>query len=410
MRILKTLEDRYLQSIDVKMFFFSFDIDFSSKTKFTKLIHLLESPFIDKDKMMMAFYNIQRVVVAINRLKWIWRWRKLKIYNTDDLYMNPVSQTERNVLVLLQNNTKYLFHIRELIHVIQSSLSHCSHFFPDPVDCKNPYTNIPFNKSALYNIYFAVRQSGYSIPPLFEAFFQENFNYKIFSLNYEDLINTEYLRTYVENNCVENIFESVTDMFECHRMRCSIHKLFPSDKLLVIMKPYLEFFYISQYSFSRHKRIRYHRMLHIKLHDFIAYNRQFGRRKVKLVKTNPFSVTGKCEYFFDDNHKPFYTSIPEYTNSHLSTSYTSYTFTNDQPRFVHDDQEEEQQEQEQQEQQQEQQEQQEQQQEQQEQQEQEQEQQEQEQEQQDEDEDDNTIIYIESDEDTLEYSSDELDD
>ena len=328
MDIIESLEDRYLKilnvlPIDVKLTFLTNHINFSSKIKIITLKNILESPFLNHENVTLAFCNIKKIENAMNILKRNWKWRKSKIYNTEDLYMNPIHISDRNVLVLLQNNMKYVFHLKELIHVIQTSLSHCSHFFPEPIDCKNPYTNIPFNVSALYAIYFSIRQSSYKIPPLFEAFFQSNFNYNSFLLNNEYLINNEYLNTYVENNCVENVLIHVQEMFNYYHFRCNVHKSFPSEKLMRIMKPYLELYYISQYSLSANKQIKYHKILHSKLYKFITYNPYFGRRKVKLVKTNPFSHTGTCEYYFDEKHISFHTKVYNQANSHLSSSYLS---------------------------------------------------------------------------------------
>lgn len=335
MTFVNLLKERYFKSIEQEIYFISFD--FYSKTKFMKLTRLLENPFACPQSVLNTFCNIQKLVNAVNILKTVWRWKKAILYNTYDLYMNPIHQADTNSLVLLQNNTKYVFHLRELLRVIHTSLSNCSHFFPEPVDCKNPYTNIPFNKSALYNIYFALRRSSYNIPPLFEAFFHTNFNYNNFATNNEELINSEYLKTYVENNCLDTIFVNVQEMFHTHRFIHKVHKSFPSEKLMTIMKPYLELYFISQYSFNKKKRIISHRVLHKKLHEFINFNSNFGRRKVKIVKNKPFSLINKCEYIFDDRHISFYKIVQEqFMKSHLHISHT-----NEQSNMVESDSEDE---------------------------------------------------------------------
>ena len=42
-----------------------------------------------------------------------------------------------------------------------------------------------------------------------------------------------------------------------------------------------------------------------------------------MVKTNPFSHTGTCEYYFDEKHISFHTKVYNQANSHLSSSYLS---------------------------------------------------------------------------------------
>jgi len=306
---------------EVRLPFRFMNIDFSCKTKFAKLVKLLEIPLLNREHVLISFCRIQHIVNAISRLKWIWRWKRAITYNTDDLYMNSIDENKKNIVTLFQNNTKYIFHLRELLSIIQTSLSHCYHFFPDPAESKNPYTNLAFNKSALYNIYFALRWSSYTIPPLFEAFFQSNFNYYYFSVNNEDLINNEYLKTYAENHCVEDLYYEVKEMFNSFNIRFSIHKKFPSEKLMSIMKPYLHLYYIAQYSFNYHKRSRAKRYLLCKLREFYKFNPIFGRRKVIFVKKGTYR---KCEYIFNDRHVSFYTSSmrENFMNTHLAGEYT----------------------------------------------------------------------------------------
>jgi hypothetical protein len=107
--------------------------------------------------------------------------------------MNPIQPNVKNVLVLLQNKTKYVFHIRELISTMDTSLTNTSHFFSDPIAYKNPYTNMPFNKSNLYNIYFAVKSTNYIMPILLQKYFLCDFNLSIFASQNEYLVNEEYL-------------------------------------------------------------------------------------------------------------------------------------------------------------------------------------------------------------------------
>jgi len=257
-----------------------------------------------REEMIDLISKIQRTIHGFYRFKYLWRLRKAKWYNTADLYMNPISPTDKETIVIFENNTKYIFQLRELIRVVQSSLSNCCNFFPNPIPCKNPYTNLPLHKSNLYNIYFAIRRSQYRMPLLFEEFFHHNFNLNRFLIKNEELINDEYLNTYVENNCLTYVLENVVDMFKEHNIRCHIHKDFPKDQLFQIMKPYLSLYFISNYSINSHKKGRAFRNLHRKLHLFDNYNKQFGRRKVQFVSKNPFSPLKQCVYFFDDKYIP----------------------------------------------------------------------------------------------------------
>ena len=315
----------FLTSMEKNVWFSFGNVYFSSiKEKWKAYDSLLNNIFLtdkNRDELTNLISKIQRVIHGLYRFKHIWRAKRAKWYNTDDLYMNPISIKDRSTITLFENNTKYIFQIRECLRVVHASLSNCCHFFPNPIPCKNPYTNMPFCKSNLYNIYFAIRGSGYHISPLLEAFFREDFNLKRFLVKNELLINDEYLKTYVENNCLENVLEHVKDMFKDHHIRWNIHPDFPKDRLYKIMKPYLSLYFESGYSFDNQKKGRSYQILHNKLHYFQTYNKCFGRRKVKISSKNPFSPLKKCVFVFDDNHPPFQqmTAKP-FLTSHLETN------------------------------------------------------------------------------------------
>ena len=315
----KIIQERYIKEGELRLFFNYSNIDFRSTKKFAIMDALSNNLFLtesQRERVKDILYNIQRLVHSVCRLKYMWQYKRANVYNTDDLYMNPFCPGQKNVVVLLQNKTKYVFHKRELLNVIQTSLSNCCHYFPEPIVCKNPYTNLPFNKSALYNIYFALRASNYRISPLFESFFQYNFNYTFFLNNNEEAISDEYLKTYVENHCLNDILEFVRDMFEDHNMKCNIHKHFPKERLMFIMKPYLTLYFMSKYALNIHKKMRAKRILHQKLHKFVSFNPGFGKKKVKLISNNK-----RCEYFFEEKCIPFHDikTNDHFMNSHLDT-------------------------------------------------------------------------------------------
>lgn len=344
-------EEHFIQNQYIKLLF-KMSVNNIHTSKFKCLQNAMSNIFINDEKreeIMNTFCNMQRFIHAIYRLKYIWRWKKAIIYNTDDLYMSPIHVGQKNTITILQNNTKYIFHIRELIGSINTSLSNACHFFADPIICKNPYTNIPFDKASLYNIYFALRESTYIIPILLHQYFLYDFNLSEFAIMNKQLMNQEYLRTYVDNNCVQDIHTIVNEMFDDHRIEVKINTQFPNDKLFTIMKPYLQLYFTSNYSLHKYKKQVCFRILHMKLHEFVNYNPQFGRKKVKLVQETPFSKSKKMEYYFDDVHIIF-SELPDcefsskyFMNSHLCKNdfYNSFIHYNNNHnntrRHSHDD-------------------------------------------------------------------------
>lgn len=314
------------------------NIDFYSLDKFSKLNDMLENKFTSseqQEELLCYFCHSQRFVHSIYRMKNIWRRRRSKIYNTEDLFMNPIDPMQKNVVVILHNNTNYLFRMGELISSIEKSLSNCSHFFASPLICKNPYTNIPYNKSTLYNIYFYVKESTFLMPMLFHTYFMTNFNYNEFLLYNEEQINFAYLKTYIETTPFENVFQYVKDMFKTFNIKTRINPNFPNHTLFTIMKPYLKLYYISSYSINyRIKQITI-KILRKKLHEFYEYNPNFGKRKIKFSNITPFTNKQKITYYYDLIHKPFYHTechhnVKTFMTSHLIQPHVN---TNDMSEY-----------------------------------------------------------------------------
>ena len=321
----KWLKDTFIKQTPSESLFAFVKLQFTEPTKFEQLSELLSNIFYTESNLeaiLNIFCSIQKTAHAMSRLKYMYRFNKSRVYNTEDLYMNPISIHSRGTLTLLQNDTKYVFHIRELIHTVNSSLSHCCHFFADPIVCKNPYTNLPFTKSALYTIYFAIKGSSFLMPTLFHRYFLSNFDYGMFCIENGQLINEEYLNTYVENYCLDNVYFHVREMFEDHHMKCHIHKTFPKDQLFEIMKPYLKLYFASNFLINRHKKQNSFNLLHKKIHAFINFNPHFGKRKVKMIPLKPFSQVKKCNYYFEDTVVPFSTNVDnKKSNSTFLTSH-----------------------------------------------------------------------------------------
>lgn len=314
---IKTIfENHFMDDWYTKLLFTTL-LDKIKTHKFSCLNDILSNMFLNeskKEEILHIFHNIQKFIHAIYRLKYIWKLKRANVYNTEDLYMNPIHIGDKNTTIILQNNTKYIFHIRELIGSINTSLSNCSHFFLEPLTCKNPYTNIPFDKSSLYNIYFAIRESTFIMPPILHQYFLSDFHLSNFAINNEHLLNKEYLRTYVNNNCIDDVRERVIEMFGDHHIAIKIIKSFPNDILLNIMKPYLNLYYISNYSLNHYDKLRNYKILNKKLVEFIKYNPTFGRKKIRFIHVNPFSKENKVDIYFDDKHILFNQSF-DYVNS-----------------------------------------------------------------------------------------------
>ena len=108
-----------------------------------------------ENEILDYFCKIQKIYHALNKFAFIIKYKKAKIVVNTDMQLNEINETNQNVICLYQEKAKYLFKIFDLLKIINISLSNSYQFFVEPLCIKNPYNNIPFNKSTLYNIYYS---------------------------------------------------------------------------------------------------------------------------------------------------------------------------------------------------------------------------------------------------------------
>jgi len=240
-----------------------------------------------KEELLTILSILQKGITGIRKFVYLYRYKRSMIYNTTDLCGDPIPTNNTRIsMTIYQNNTRYVFLLRELIKTINTALSNSPYFFADPVPCKNPYTNIPFDKSTLYNIYFRIRlSSSLKIPELFHRYFLCDFDLYNFSLQTEELIRREYVNSYVKNietNQIGNIREMVHHIFQHNKIFCIyIHREFPEDRLLNIMRPYISLFFRMKYSLNLSYKTHLSLILKYSLLKFVEYNKCFGRRMQK---------------------------------------------------------------------------------------------------------------------------------
>ena len=306
----------------IRLTFCLFEKDINVQNKYKKLSEALEGFLInDKQKqeeLIGYFYKIQKTYNILNRLVYNYKCKKTKIVVNTDMGLNELSETDKNVICIIDNNSKYLFHVNDLIKIINVSLTNSYMFFAEPKSVKNPYNNLPFNKSTLYNIYFYIRYKTDYYPELFFKFFECNFNLTKFKFLNENLLREYSIENYVYNspsNVIEKEIKQMILNFNLHcerarvKNRILINEEFPTNKLVTIMKPYLFLYCKSLYSFHPQIKKEYSDLFKLSMLRFNKFNPQFGRKKYKILyKTTKYFKKRICgkEIVFDDNYVNFY--------------------------------------------------------------------------------------------------------
>jgi hypothetical protein len=314
--------------------------------KFFYLNQVLDNIFFNehlKGAFLLSFSKAQRVYFAFAKLANIYRYKKATIKMNVDLYMNELNPDKRNVISILQDGSKYLFLGSDLVKVINSSLLNSSHFFAEPLQPKNPFNNLPFNNTTLYNIYFHIKHNCEINPILFHLFFKANFDLDIFLYENESIIRDTAIKNYALYSPPSVLYHDLGLMLAVNRRftkKLFIHDEFPVDKLVDVFRPYFHLFYLHRYGvYGTEKRNESLIQLKTKLRAFVQYNPLFGRKiykserrfvQVRCSETNTIKTVIKTIRMnsFNVDHMNFYKSnITNLVNNVAINSQHSISFT-----------------------------------------------------------------------------------
>ena len=260
----------------------------NSQAKFIALNSILGNSFYKnelKERLWNIFSKAQKCYYAFSRLSRIYKNKKYPIVVSDDLMLNTLDINHKNTFILIENKSKYLFSLNDLVSIIETAISNSPNFFSEPLSPLNPYNKEKFTDATLYNIYFKLKESRRLMSTLFHLFFLENFDKEHFSEKNEPIIRENSIKTYVCNSPYTTLHASVLTMLRSNRYtkRYLIHKDFPKDILVEIFRPFLFYYYIINYDLKNTSKFyNYEQILYIKLKKFYEYNKEFGRQYVLL--------------------------------------------------------------------------------------------------------------------------------
>lgn len=283
---------------------------------------------ITKQRFNDLFCKIQRTYCAFNRLKRVFSHKYAKSNATTDMELNELVEGSKNVIHIHHKNGKYLFKINDLLKIINNALANSHYFFSEPIAIKNPYNNLPFDKSNLYNIYFFIKFNTCYNVDLFEKYFKVDFNLSEFFQQYEFLLREYTIKNYIIDTTNSHLHKHITNMInEFNKiyptMRIKIDSEFPEDKLIRIMKPYLQLYITSLYSLVAIIKSNAFAKLKYKLIKFYKYNPKFGRKtavvnyaQIKIPSCLSVSIHNVIiakkmkpyitKYVFNDKHEDYF--------------------------------------------------------------------------------------------------------
>ena len=298
------------------------------KSKFNMFRETLVS-FLNfsRDEFINFFCKIQKTYHSFSRLAFIYKYKKSAMSVTTDIGLNDITINDKNILCIYHFNSRYLFNINDLLKIIITSITNSYMFFSQPLPSKNPYNNLPFTKSNLYNIYIFLKFKTNIYNDLFLKFFHCDFNLTTFYLKYEYLLRQYILDNFIKNSTEDVLIQEIKKMINLFNKKTTkkiiINDEFPKKRLIKIMKPYLMLYLQSYYSFVPIIKNNAIVLLNSKLKKFQKFNPKFGRKIYKLGFKN-YPNFKKKSYIksveFLDNHIAF--NCNEETN--FLTNHTYY--------------------------------------------------------------------------------------
>jgi len=277
------------------------------------------------------FCKIQKTYYAFSRLAFIYKYKKSSMSVTTDIGLNDITINDKNIMCIYHVNSRYLFNINDLLKIITTSLINSYMFFSQPLPSKNPYNNLPFTKSNLYNIYLFLKFKTNIYNDLFDKFFHCDFNLTTFYHKYEYLLREHILCNFIKNSTEDVLIQEIKKMISLFNKKTNkkivIDDEFPKKRLIKIMKPYLMLYLQSFFSFVTIIKNNATFLLNSKLKKFQKFNPKFGRKIYKLgfkFHSNFKRTSYLKSVHFLDNHIAF--NCDEEAN--FLTNHTSYNEIN----------------------------------------------------------------------------------
>jgi hypothetical protein len=281
-----------------------------SHAKLAALNTILNNIFISnelKEKIQNLFCKAQRIYFAFAKFAKIYRYKRCPLVVTNDLTLNPLNINHPATFILLQNKSRYLFSMNDLINIIETAICNAPNFFSAPLSPKNPYNNQKLNTSTLCNIYFKMKEGVCKFSSILHLFFLECFVKHKFFINNEPFLREYSIKKYVYTTPSQTLYNAVIIMLQSnyHTNKLMIHEDFPKDMLVNIFRPYLFYYYVINYSIKGTEKIhKYKNQLHIKLRQFYEYNTLFGRKICNGSRRKKWRSPFKFK--FNSEHINFY--------------------------------------------------------------------------------------------------------
>tara|TARA_B100000963_G_C22615601_1_gene667168 strand:- start:1468 stop:2589 length:1122 start_codon:yes stop_codon:yes gene_type:complete len=180
-----------------------------------------------KSQWVHSFFFLQKILNGFRKFIFYYRIKyKIKIYNESNLLLEKFKSNEPvyNLYDFENKNSKnnniitcYRFNCSELYNICEKNIVNYDHLLMyDTIDLKNPYNNITFNASQLYNIYFFLRYNCLKCISLYTLYFSCNFDKSFFILKHDNSLRDHVINDFYKTLTTEekySYFNKIIDEY-----------------------------------------------------------------------------------------------------------------------------------------------------------------------------------------------------
>lgn len=254
----------------------------NSRQKFELIKQVYANHFFEKQSrhsILSTIQKAQRAYYGFTRLARIYRLRRTPVQINSDLYMSELDPLKRTTFILLTRDKQYYFSLNDLAKIMVDSLTYSYMLFSEPKVCKNPYTNVPFSKSTLYNIYFQMKSVFCVVPRIIQLYFESGFDVFALKKQNEPYLRELIIREYVAKTEPTRLRSDILKMVRGYdsERKLQIHPSFPAEALVKGLKSMYTTYLLHKHTTDDQMYDYYSHELTYSMNEFIRTNPNFGK-------------------------------------------------------------------------------------------------------------------------------------
>uniref|UniRef100_A0A6C0BW38 Uncharacterized protein n=1 Tax=viral metagenome TaxID=1070528 RepID=A0A6C0BW38_9ZZZZ len=309
------------------------------KARFATITYVRDNVLLTpdvKNEIFDVFALYQRNLFLLNNIVRRFRYSRMKYGGDDcDLVGNVMSEVPNHLKITIAHvGIKYTFRISDLINIINKSLTYREDLFLLIQPVKNPYTNIPFTRANLFQIYMHIKKNtDITMPVLFHLFYTTTFDKNEFSNKYEAIALDHSIQNYIDDYEQSELVDLAYDWIK--RFKQSNHKEYKNlyvdknyskIKLVKQLKPMLKQYLISSYTLTASVKYSAHTKANNLMVSFLEKNKDFGRCSESTdIKQIVFkNLAHMNTYSFDKNNEYHISVIDAFIKGYDGTQQFNY--------------------------------------------------------------------------------------